>query len=46
MKLNNLMKQTNSPRSVRGSVARAGVLAAVGTTSSDGPVVAASASFS
>ena len=47
MKLNNLMKQNKYIISVRGSAAGAGVsAAAVGATSSDGPVVATSASFS
>ena len=46
MKLNNLMNQNKYTISIRGSAARAGVSAAVGATSSDGPVVATSASFS
>ena len=44
MKLNNLMNQNKYTISVGGSVA--GVSAAAVATSSDGPVVATSASFS
>ena len=46
MKLNNLMNQNKYTISVGGSVTGAGVSAAVGATSSDGPIVATSASFS
>ena len=46
MKLNNLMNQNKYTISVRGSDAGVGVSAAVEATSSDGPVVATSASFS
>ena len=46
MKLNNLMKQNKYTISVRGSAAGAGVSAAVGATSSNGPVVATSTFFS
>ena len=46
MKLNNLMNQNKYTISVRRSAAGARVSATVGATSSDGPVVATSASFS
>ena len=46
MKLNNLINHNKYTISVRKSAAGAGVSAAVWATSSDGPVVATSASFS
>ena len=46
MKFNNLMNQKKYTISVGGSIAGAGVSAAAWAVSSDGPVAAASSSFS